>query len=142
MRVTFIALRIPVLNFSYKPDTQGSIIPPETYAKFNEVVPVTYGGGSDDMAEQQVGNVRLYREGNVLFGDFTLFSFVRDDRRALWKIQKLTPAVAYMVTDAVGKSVFKIEIEYIVVTTYPNDDPRIKPFGERILLRPEKKDMN
>jgi hypothetical protein len=142
MKVTFVALRIPVLNFSYRPDSQGAVIPPETYAKFNEIVPVTYGGGSDDMAEHQVGNARLYRVGNVLYGDFTLFSFAKDDRRSLGRVRRLTPAAAFFVMESVGHTLLKIEIEYLIVTAYPNDDARIKPFGERLMLRPEKKDMN
>lgn len=142
MKVCFVALAVPVLNMTYERDRAGVIIPPDCFAEFKDVVPVTYGGGTDEDQEEQVGHARLYRKGDTVYGDFTLFSTWGEDARALTKIRRLRPAASLNIRQAVGDTYFHVQIEYVIVTPHENHDPKITPFGERMLKRPKKADMN
>lgn len=141
MKVCFTALGVPVLNFSHQPDSSGMIIPPEAHATFKDVLPVTYGGGGYS-TESVVGHVRLYRNGNTVYGDFTLFSVWGDDAKALEAIRFLRPAACLSSGTIVGPALFKFEIEGVIVTSYENQDKKIERFGNRMVKRPAKGDMN
>jgi hypothetical protein len=142
MKVCFVALSVPVLNLSYAPDTEGIVIPPECFVEHKDVVPVTYGGGNDT-DEAVVGHARLYRKGNVVYGDFTLFSTWGKGAKALAMIRKLRPAAALTVKEmTLPVTYFRINIEGVIVTPHMNHDRLIQPFGEKVMERPAKAEMN
>lgn len=137
MRNSFVALNVPVLNFSREPDQSGSIIPPEAHVTHPDVVQVTYG--EEDLP---VGVAKLRRHGNQLLADMTIHSTMQDPVKALRMMRKLYPATAFNVIQFHKNIVLELNITEVFLTPAGNHDATIQPLGERVHPRKLPKDMH
>lgn len=136
---TFIANNIEILRFSPIPDTSGSIIPANAYADFPNTISILYGR---EGYETKAGVASLRRQGNSILADMVIKSSMTDHSKALNLIRKLYPSVAFNAHEFHGKVILKLEIYELFLTAYSNDDTGILQLGNRVALKPKKKDLH
>jgi hypothetical protein len=141
MKTTFLALDVPVLNFSRKPDRQDMIIPPECYAVFNQRVPVVFDKGDMSGNPPIIGYATLRREANCILACMEIESAMPSGQKALRLISKLFPCTIFKILDAHEMTVTHIKIEHLLLTPNGNADRRILPLGDKVNFKAAK-DMN
>jgi hypothetical protein len=131
MKYNYEAVRVPIIHFSNEPDSQGHVIPPECYVAEldrNVPIPVCFNHDWDEL----VGFVWLYREDNVLYGDFKLKSVMKPESLALDLMRKLTPGAGFEVRDGYSNLLLIIKVTHVALTPAGNIDKTIPPLGNRV----------
>ncbi len=136
----YMAEGVTILTFSEsEQDDFGTIIPSEAIATFPDKIKVTYG---DEDSESVIGHAFLTRTSNEVTADFTLRSSMKDTKKCLGMLAKLSPAVSFTVSNAEGNKVLGLKIVELFLTPFKNDDTSIEPLGDKVRLVKVKKDMH
>lgn len=122
------ALTVPILRFSHEADSDGHIIPPECYVKTATKLPVIF----NDEDQKRVGTVTIYREGDILYGDFKLRSVMTPVSAALDLMRKLTPGIGFEIHDSYSNIILMIKVTHVLVTPNGNADLGLSAFGDKI----------
>ncbi len=125
----FVASEIELLNFSDTPDDSGMLITASTVVDFKIAQRVYYGPPDFECA---AGYVRIRRTAKGIVGDLSLYSTMKDSAKALRLMQRLYPAVGFVVRGASGMSISHLEITEVFLTPNKNDDSNIAPVGDRL----------
>lgn len=119
---------VPILKFSHEVDSDGHIIPPECYVKALGKVPVVF----NDEKQERVGTVLIYRQGDILYGDFKLRSVMSPVSDALSLMRNLIPGIGFEIHDSYSNIILMIKITHVLVTNSSNSNPGVGSFGDKI----------
>lgn len=138
MSTTFLVKKVPVLNFSYIADGHGHIIPPECYVLPSKKIPVIF----NDDSQKTVGWATVKRAKNTLFADLEVTSSMKPVTKAMSLIQKLYPAVSFVVIDSHNSAILSIRLTCILLGPQPNIDDSIKSLGDKVICVTAKTDLH
>lgn len=136
---SYIAENIPILCLTWKPDSQGLIIPPEADTEFPRRIEVLFG---EEDEEIPIGYASLRREGSQVLANITLRSDAPNPKEVVERLSKLTPAVSFYVLQAKKNTILKLKIYELFLTYYRNDSDLVTQLGDSIRLLRRKKDLN
>jgi hypothetical protein len=129
MSIKFFARNVPILNFSYKADRSGEVIPPECHFEIPKSVPILFGNSG---LELPVGMAKVKRKGGMLLADMDLISEWASPDLALVGIKCLYPAIAGTIVDAHKSTILRMKLEFITLNLYGNADEAIQPIGDKL----------
>lgn len=138
MSTTFVAKKVPVLNFSYIADGHGHIIPPECHLMPVKKIPIIF----NDEAQKTVGWATVKRIKNTLFADLEVTSSMQSVTKAMSLIQKLYPAATFIVVDAHANAILSLRLTSILLGPEPNVDEKIPALGDKVFCTTARTDLH
>lgn len=125
--IRFFARNVPVLNFSYRPDRSGQVIPPEAHVTYPKSLWVYF-----EEMRNPIGAAKLRRQGNVLIADMDLITTWDKPSEAYMGIKGLTPCIAGTIVDAHEQTITHMNLTYLILSRHGNADVSLEPIGNKL----------
>ncbi len=125
----YIAISVPVLNLTGRPDAHGDILPPECCVTFKNPVPIVY---SFDY-QKVIGKAYLMRVKDSIVADLHMMSGIEDEEEAKALIQSMFPSVGARKTKANQTCILGLDITAISVSYDKNVDQFITELGNKVI---------
>lgn len=120
---------VTILNFNYRPDKTGEVVPPECYISGNlDEIPIYF-----DHDEFLVGLAKVRRDGDRLLADLEFWIENSDLAGAMAGIAQLIPCTVGVVTSRHEHMLLGMRLESIWMA-YQNQDGALLPIGDRLSL--------